>query len=115
MEYNNDYLVAAFEARKTIVRLESELKAERERSADWRSKAAEHKLEADEARGRSWQPVSEAPEHVAVLACEPGCGMAVAKLVNGEWRDDHGSYFRPTHWMPLPPWPLKADEAGRRA
>lgn len=54
----------------------------------------------------AWKTVDSAPHHKAVLAAEPGCGMAVAKLWDdGTWRGDMGDHFRPTHWVELPDWP----------
>lgn len=61
-----------------------------------------------------WRPIAEAPKGKAVLICEPGCGMAVAKQwADGSWRCDMGGFMHPTHWMDLPAWPEQANTRGK--
>ena len=58
-----------------------------------------------------WRGINKAPhDGTPVLACEPGSGMAVVHWQANGWRDCHGSTMRPTHWMPLPPWPRAAQK-----
>ena len=57
-----------------------------------------------------WQPIETAPEDEFVLVMEPSGRCGGAYLLGGEWSNDEGDAYNPTHWMHLPTPPQETEE-----
>lgn len=68
-----------------------------------------------------WQPMETAPKDGRRVLCwnpnwqapESGCLYGMSWAANGLAADKGGWKYQPTHWMPLPDPPYKADPLDR--